>query len=388
MNFFELIQTYHPDDVLARIEAKRPEDVERALGADRLREEELMALLSPAAEPFLERMAQKAHRITRQRFGNTILMYAPLYISNLCTNGCLYCGFNATNQVPRQTLTLDEAEREARVLHDRGFRHLLLVTGEAPKAVDNDYLAAVVRRLRPLFSSISIEVYPMDEAGYGQMVEAGVDGLTVYQETYDQALYAQMHPFGKKRDYAFRLLAPERGGAAGLRRIGIGALLGLGQFRVESFFTGIHALHLSHHFWRSHVSVSFPRMRPAEGGFSPLNPVTDRQFVQLLCALRLLMPDAGLVLSTRESAELRDNLLPLGITQMSAGSSTAPGGYASPEESTRQFNISDERSAEAVERMIKSQGYEVVWKDWDRAFLDRPAPPAASDGTSSAVAMH
>lgn len=371
MSFIKEIQQYHPDDVLARIEAKGAGDVERALQSERLRPEDLMALLSPAAEPYLEQMAQKAHRLTLQRFGNTILMYAPLYLSNLCTNGCLYCGFNATNQVPRQTLTLDEAEREARVLHDRGFRHLLLVTGEAPKAVDNDFLAAAVRRLRPLFSSISIEVYPMDQAGYGQMVEAGVDGLTLYQETYDPVLYEKMHPFGKKRDYTFRLQAPEGAGEAGMRRIGIGALLGLGHFRVEGFFTGLHALYLSHRFWRTHLSVSFPRMRPAEGGFSPLNPVSDRKFVQLLCALRLLLPDAGLVLSTRESAELRDNLLPLGVTQMSAGSSTAPGGYASPEESTRQFNISDERSVEEVTQMIRSKGYEAVWKDWDRAFLDK-----------------
>jgi 2-iminoacetate synthase len=371
MSFCEQIQQYRPDDVLARIMAKNAGDVERALHSERMRPDDLMALLSPAAEPYLEQMAQKAHRLTLQRFGNTILMYAPLYLSNLCTNGCLYCGFNATNKVPRQTLTIDEAEREARVLHERGFRHLLLVTGEAPTAVDNEFLAAVVERLKPLFSAIAIEVYPMDEAGYRQMVEAGVDGLTLYQETYDPVLYEKMHPFGKKRDYAFRLQAPEGAGEAGMRRIGIGALLGLGHFRVEGFFTGLHALYLSRKFWRTHLSVSFPRMRPAEGGFSPLNPVSDRQFVQLLCSLRLLLPDAGLVMSTRESAELRDNLLPLGVTQMSAGSSTAPGGYASPEESTRQFNINDDRTVEEVAQMIRSKGYEAVWKDWDRAFLDK-----------------
>lgn len=371
MTFLDTIGQHDYHDVLARIEAKTPADVERALAAPQQCLDDFQALLSPAAAAFIEPMAQRAHRLTVQRFGRTILLYAPLYLSNECTNGCRYCGFNAHNRVPRQTLTLDEVEREAQVLHDRGFRHILLVTGESPRAVDNDFLAAAARRLRPLFSAIAIEVYPMEEAGYRQMVEAGVDGLTLYQETYDRALYAEMHPFGRKRDYDFRLLAPERGGAAGLRRIGIGALLGLGSFRSEAFFVGLHALHLSRHFWRSHLSVSFPRMRPADGGFQPLHPVSDRDFVQLICALRLLLPDAGLVLSTRESAHLRDNLLPLGVTQMSAGSCTAPGGYAGGEGSTRQFTIDDDRTPAEFARMIRSKGYDPVWKDWDRAFLDK-----------------
>lgn len=371
MSFLETITTYDYTEVVARIEAKTAADVQRALATDRLRPDDLMALLSPAAEGALETMAQRAHRLTVQRFGRTILLYAPIYLSNECTNGCRYCGFNAGNRVPRRTLTLEEIEAEAQVLAGHGFRHVLLVTGEAPRALDNDLLAAAVRRLRPLFSSISIEVYPMEEAGYRQMVAAGVDGLTLYQETYDRRLYAEMHPFGKKRDFDWRLLGPERGGAAGLRRIGIGALLGLGQFRAEAFFVGLHALHLSRHFWRSHLSVSFPRIRPAAGGFAPLHPVSDRQFVQLICALRLLLPDAGLVLSTRESAHLRDHLIPLGITQMSAGSCTAPGGYASEEQSTGQFAIDDDRSPAEVSRLIRSLGYEAVWKDWDRAFLDQ-----------------
>ncbi|MBE0599221.1 MAG: 2-iminoacetate synthase ThiH [Desulfuromonadales bacterium] len=371
MNFLDQLTTYDYTDVLARIEAKSATDVERALAAERRRPEDLMALLSPAAEAYLEPMAQQAHRLTLQRFGRNILLYAPIYLSNECTNGCRYCGFNAGNRVPRRTLTLEEIEAEAQVLHRHGFRHVLLVTGEAPRALDNDLLAAAVRRLRPLFSSISIEVYPMEEDGYRQMVAAGVDGLTLYQETYDRRLYAEMHPFGKKRDFDWRLLAPERGGAAGLRRIGIGALLGLGSFRAEAFFVGLHALHLSRHFWRSHLSVSFPRIRPAEGGFAPLHPVSDPRFVQLICALRLLLPDAGLVLSTRESAHLRNHLIPLGITQMSAGSCTAPGGYTGGDDETRQFAIDDDRTPAQVSELIRSLGYEAVWKDWDRAFLDK-----------------
>ncbi|ALC17727.1 tyrosine lyase ThiH [Desulfuromonas soudanensis] len=373
MSFVDEINKYDPEQVRAGIAAKTVSDVERALSSERLRPDDFMALISPAAEGFLEAMAQKAHRLTRQRFGNTILLYAPLYISNECSNGCLYCGFNAHNRVPRRTLTLDEVERDARILHNLGFRHILLVTGEAPAKVGNDLLAAAARRIRPLFSSISIEVYPMEEAGYAQMVEAGVDGLTVYQETYDRALYSQLHPFGKKRDYDFRLLTPERAGAAGLRRIGIGFLQGLGDFRSDAFFTGLHALYLSRNFWRTQISVSFPRMRPAEGGFSPPSPVSDRSLVQLICAMRLLMPDAGLVLSTRESAALRDNLLPLGITQMSAGSCTAPGGYADGDRSTEQFAIDDDRTPAEVCALLRSRGYDPVWKDWDSAFLDRSA---------------
>jgi len=371
MSFLDVINLYKPAEVLDRIESKTAADVERALSAERLRPEDLQALLSPAAGEQLEALAQQAHRLTRRRFGNTILLYAPLYLSNECSNGCRYCGFNAANKVPRRTLNLDEMERDAKVLHDQGFRHILLVTGEAPGKFGDDELEAAVRRIKPLFSSVSLEVYPMSTEGYKRMVDAGVDGLTIYQETYARDLYAELHPFGKKRDYDFRLLTPERGGAAGLRRIGIGALLGLGHFRSEAFFVGLHGRHLARRYWRSHLSVSFPRLRPAEGGFAPRVPVSDRSFVQLICALRLLLPDAGLVLSTRESARLRDNLLPLGITQMSAGSCTAPGGYADGEDSTRQFAIDDDRSPEEVCTMIRRQGYEAVWKDWDSAFLDQ-----------------
>jgi len=368
MTFQKTLDKYKLAEVEACIDAKRPADVEAALAAAHLGLDDFMALLSPAAAGYLEQMAQRAHRLTVQRFGKTILMYAPLYLSNECTNGCRYCGFNAHNKVPRRTLTLDEIESEAKVLQERGFRHLLLVTGEAPKAADTGYLAAATARIRPLFSSMSIEVYPMEEAGYHQVIDAGIDGLTLYQETYDRDLYAEMHPFGKKRDFDYRLRAPEHAAAAGMRRIGIGALLGLGRFRVEAFCTGLHALHLARHFWRTHLTVSFPRMRPADGGFQPLHPVSDRDFVQLICALRLLLPDAGLVLSTRESSQLRDNLLPLGITQMSAGSCTSPGGYAEKDESGRQFAIDDDRTPAEVDAMLRSRGYDPVWKDWDNAF--------------------
>jgi len=374
VSFLTEFNSYNRTEIADRIAACRDTDVERALAAEHLRSAEFMALLSPAAIPFLERIAYKAHRLTQQRFGNTIQLFAPLYISNECTNGCLYCGFNAGNKVARRTLTLAEIEAEARILRQRGFRHIQLLTGEAPRSVDNDYLAAVVRHIRPLFSSISIEVYPMDETGYRQMVAAGVDNLTVYQETYDRRLYGELHPYGRKKDFDWRLTTPDRGGAAGLRSIGVGALLGLTDWRIEGFFVGMHARHLVRTWWRSRVNVSFPRLRPAGGGFEALAPVSDRALVQLLCALSLLIPDAGLVLSTRESACFRDHLLPLGITQLSAGSSTAPGGYGQGENGgDEQFAIDDDRDVEQVCAMLIKAGYDPVFKDWDRTFLDQEA---------------
>ncbi|TYO96381.1 tyrosine lyase ThiH [Geothermobacter ehrlichii] len=377
MSFLDIIQRFDPQQVGADIMACSASDVERALGAERLSDADFMALLSPAAENHLEELARKASRITRRRFGNTILLYAPLYLSNECSNGCRYCGFSADNRLPRRTLAPDEIEAEARVLADQGFQHVLLLTGEAPRAAGVDYLEAAVRRVRPFFSSIGIEVFPMSRQDYARLIAAGVDSLTLYQETYNPELYAEMHPYGRKRDFAWRLEAPERGAAAGMRRIGIGSLLGLGDFRTDAFFTGLHGRYLARHYWRSLLTISFPRLRPADGGFQPRVPVGDRQFVQLICAMRLWLHDAGLVLSTRERAELRDNLLPLGITQMSAGSCTAPGGYAQGEHEGQQFAIDDDRSPAEFAAMLRRRGFDPVWKDWDAAFQ-----PAAGKGAA------
>jgi len=369
MSFLDEFKKYDHKEVLNRIMGKTAQDVEQALNAERPSIEDFAALLSPAAENFLEPMAERSHRNTLQRFGNNIQMYVPLYISNICANSCVYCGFNVDNPVPRRTLSLDEIEKEAMELHRQEFRHVLVLTGEAPGVINNEYLTAAIRKIRPLFSSISVEVYPMDVAGYRSAVEAGVDGLTIYQETYDTDLYKELHVVGPKRDFKWRLETPERGCEAGIRRVGIGALLGLGNFYVETFFTGLHALYLAHKYWRTQVSVSFPRIRPAEGGFAPLYDVTDKQMVQGICAMRLLLPDCGLTLSTRESSRFRDNLIPLGITQMSAGSSTAPGGYVQKDDETGQFSIDDDRSPEEISRVVRAKGYEAVWKDWDAAFL-------------------
>jgi len=372
MSFQQQLEHYPQTEIRQKIATTTPEQIERALQQQRLSIDDFSRLLSPnITDSQLELMAERAHRITKQRFGRIILLYAPLYLSNECFNGCKYCGFSADNHFPRKTLTLSEIEREAKYLRTQGFRHMLLLTGEAPKVAGIDYLENAVKIIKKYCGSVSIEVFPMDTDGYQRMVAAGVDGLTVYQETYDPELYRQLHPYGPKSDYHYRLEAPERAGVAGLRRIGIGSLLGLGDSLSDVFYSGLHALYLARKFWRTQVTLSFPRLCPAEGGFQPNSIVDDRQLTQFICALRLLIPDAGLVLSTRESAELRNNLLPLGITQMSAGSCTAPGGYGEENHDAEQFSISDQRSPAEVENFLKSHGYEAVWKDWDGAFLTK-----------------
>ena len=373
MNFQQHLQQYPREQIRDRILAATPQQIDQALRRPRLSMEDFACLLSPQiSDEQLELMANRAHSITKQRFGRTILLYAPLYLSNECHNGCKYCGFSADNHLPRKTLSLAEIEREARLLRSEGFRHMLLLTGEAPESAGIDFLESAVQSVKSHCGSVSIEVFPMETEGYRRMVTAGVDGLTLYQETYDPELYQQLHPYGPKSDYNYRLQAPERAGEAGLRRIGIGSLLGLGECLSDVFYSGLHALYLARRFWRTQVTISFPRLRPAEGGFQPNSIVSDRQLTQFICALRLLIPDAGLILSTRESSELRDNLLPLGITQMSAGSCTSPGGYGDEDSHDgEQFAINDHRSPAEIAELLRARGYDPVWKDWDSAFLTK-----------------
>ncbi len=371
MSFYEVMQEYDWNEVLEEILGRDRRDVEKALGGSTMGMDDFMSLLSPAAEGYLEEMAQRANGITEQRFGKVISLFAPLYVSNVCTNQCRYCGFNASNVIERRTLDLEEVVEEAEHIHRMGFRHLLLVSGEAPKVVPPEYFAKIAGRLGELFSSIAVEIYPMTVEEYALLVKNGVDGLIVYQETYNRELYAELHPAGKKRDFHWRLDTPDRGGRAGLRRLGLGALLGLGDWRAEAFFLGLHARYLLKKYWMSHITVSFPRMRPAAGTYEPACPVSDRELVQMITALRILLPDAGLVVSTRENPDFRDHLIPLGITSMSAGSCTEPGGYTHAHEAEPQFQIADERPPDVFAGVIREKGYEPVWKDWDVAFLQR-----------------
>jgi 2-iminoacetate synthase len=347
-------------------------DVEAALGqpAGRYSLQRLLTLVSPAAANYLEEMARQAHELTLRRFGRTIQLYAPLYVSNYCVNKCLYCGFNTSHHFARTRLTLDEAMADAQVIAAEGFRHILLVSGEDTKAISTGYLAELAGRLRAQFASISVEVYPMEEDGYAAICRGGVDGMTLYQETFDRQAYARFHPSGAKADYDWRLGTHDRAARAGMRRLGLGVLLGLSDWRLETLALGEHATYLMRNYWRTQVSFSFPRIRPATEVQREMftHSPSDAEMVQMMLALRLCFGDAGLTLSTRERAEFRDRLLKLGITQISAGSKTSPGGYTTHTGSTEQFKIDDDRTAAEVAEMIKAQGYEAVWKDWDPAF--------------------
>ncbi len=368
MSSFTLIPEQAPEAIQQQLVNVTATDVQQSLAKSHLEPRDLMYLLSPAAEPFLESMAQKAFYLTRQRFGAIMKLYAPLYLSNVCINSCVYCGFNRRHRIDRRTLRLEEVEQQADYLANQGFQNILLVSGESPGQVPLDYLLACVERLRPRFPELSIEVYPLEQEAYARLAEAGLYGLVVYQETYLQPVYSLMHQAGPKKDYACRLATPGRGAAAGLRQVGLGVLLGLSDFRLDAYYLGLHARQLQKQYWRSAFGLSFPRITRAEGGFKTPSPVTDRQLVQMVTALRLFLPDAPFSLSTREPAGLRRHLLPLGFTQMSAGSCTAPGGYGHADKSGLQFEVEDNRSVAEISEELKSLGLEPVWKDWDGGF--------------------
>jgi 2-iminoacetate synthase len=350
----------------------------------------LHALLEPTGPAGLEAMAREAQRLTRQNFGRTMRMFAPLYLSNECVNNCSYCGFSRDNHaILRVTLSVEQVVAEARHLQAQGFRHILLVAGEHPRFVSSGYLQECLQALRAEVPTLALEVGPMEANEYAQMVEAGAEGLVVYQETYDREVYAQMHTAGPKKDYDWRVACPLRAYEGGFRRIGLGVLFGLSDWRLEALRLGAHLEYLQKHCWKAHFTVAFPRLRPAAGGFAPTHGFPDWALVQVLCAFRIVFPQVGVVLSTREPAALRDRLAPLGVTSMSAGSHTEPGGYtgAGAEDlhqtvrgkrveaqgaATRaegQFNIADERSPAEVAQVLSALGLDPVWKDWDPAIL-------------------
>ncbi len=359
-----------PDFPVLRRQLERctARDVERALGRGTCSQDDLIALLSPAADPFLTRMAARSRELTRVRFGRITQLYAPLYLSNYCINRCQYCGFSADNRIPRRALSLEEAESEAEILRQRGFQHILLVSGEAPGRLGVDYLEQVARRLRDKFASLSIEVQPLGTGDYSRLFRSGITGVAIYQETYDRQLYSRVHLAGPKCDFDHRLRTPARAAAAGMREIGIGALLGLADWRCEGIALGMHLAWLRKHFWQTGFTVSFPRLRPAAGEFAPLQEVSEKNLSQLIFALRIFDPDVGLILSTREEQRYRDGMLGLGPTRYSAGSCTAPGGYASGDHDGEQFSIGDRRSVEEVCAAIRDRGFDPVSKDWDREF--------------------
>ncbi len=348
-------------------------DVTRALarGAGERDLHDFAALLSPAAGARLEEIARAANHLTVRRFGKTVHMYAPIYLSNECLTTCTYCGFAKDLDIVRRTLSVAEALREARALTDRGFRHLLLLTGEHQKITGVDYLEQVLRALSRVVPQLSIEVQVWSEEEYRRLAAAGCDGVVIYQETYDRDAYRDYHVAGKKRDYDWRLAGPERAGRAGIRRLGVGALLGLhDRWREDAIATAAHARFLMKRFWRSEISVSVPRIRPSASGYVPRSAVSDRDLARLVCAFRLFLPNVAIVGSSREAAGFRDALVPLGITHTSAGSHTEPGGYTEPGEAEGQFEVNDTRSPEEVAAALAGRGFDVVWKDWDPAMRE------------------
>lgn len=351
-----------------------------------------LKLLEPLPDAALERLAARSAAATRRHFGRTMRLFAPLYLSNECINSCAYCGFSRENAIARVTLEIDQVEKEARHLAAEGFRNVLLVAGEHPKFVSGPYLALCLSRLAGIFPSLAIEVAPMETAEYLPLVRAGAEGLVVYQETYHRETYRRVHLAGPKKDFDWRLDCAERGHEAGFRRIGIGALFGLADWRFEAAALAAHLEHLQRTCWKSQLTVSLPRLRPAAGGYEPEHPLPDREFLQLVCALRVTFPAVGIVLSTREPAALRDLVAPLGVTMMSAGSHTEPGGYTGQGKenlhlvrrgkilgetcngsATEQFSISDSRPAAEVGGVLRKLGLEPVWKDWDAALAGTPA---------------
>lgn len=398
MSFVAEFNSLPLDALVKRSLATGVAAVRETAGKNKISLADFAALISPAGSEILETLGRRAHAMTQQRFGKTIRLFAPLYLSNECINNCSYCGFSRDNPILRVTLSLDEMRREAQALKEQGFRNILLVAGEHPKFVSNHYLRDCIAALHPDWPSISLEVGPMETEDYRPLVAAGADGLVVYQESYDRKVYAEMHTAGPKRNFDWRLETPERAYAAGFRRLGISPLYGLADWRFEALAVAAHADYLLRNCWKAALTISTVRIRPCAGEFEPLTRLSDRELAQLICALRLMFPDVGIVLSTRETPKLRNGLIPLGVTMMSAGARTEPGGYTGagrehihqtvrgkmvelasgasewapqeghPTNATGQFNVGDERRPQEIADLIRQLGYEPVWKDWDAAL--------------------
>lgn len=363
MDFYDYIQPYQTFDFHGFLEKATGRDVQRVLGKPSLDPLDFLTLLSPAAVPFLEQMAQRAHAETIRQFGRVIFMFAPLYLANYCVNRCAYCGFNAGNHIRRSALELEQVEKEAAAIASTGMRDILFLTGESRKISPPSYMKDCVDILRKHFTNIALEVYPLETEEYAMLCEAGVDGFTMFQECYNEKRYGEVHLGGPKTNFRYRLDAPERACKGGMRTVGIGALLGLYELPSEAFFTALHAYYLQHKYDACDFAVSLPRLCPHVGTFQPYSIVTDRDIVQIMTALRIFLPRLGITVSTREEPTFRTNLIGLGVTKMSAASSTEVGGYAE-HTSDDQFDVSDKRSVAEVCASIRQKGWLPVFKDW------------------------
>lgn len=369
--FYDELKKYSWDATTEAVASKTADDVRRALTKERLDIDDFMALISPAAAPFIEDMARLSHEYTLERFGKTISMYIPMYVSNACTNHCIYCGFNHHNPLTRVTLTLDQVKAECEAIRKLGpFENLLIVSGEFPRLNGVDYLEQVLQVARPYFNNLTIEVMPMKERDYYRLTQSGLNGVVCFQETYNEANYRTYHPRGMKSIFEWRVNGFDRMGAAGVHKIGMGVLIGLEDWRTDVTMLARHLLYLRKKYWRTRYSINFPRMCPAEGGYQPKVVMTDRELAQLTFAFRLFDHDVDISYSTREKPSFRANMMKLGVTSMSAGSKTEPGGYVSTPDALEQFEVSDNRTPLQVAEEIRSLGYEAVWKDWDKTFDD------------------
>lgn len=367
--FSDEIKRYDWDDTTRAINSKTARDVEIALSKEHLNIDDFMALISPAAEPYIENMAQLSHKYTMERFGKTISMYIPLYVSNACSNYCVYCGFNHNNPMQRTTLTMEQVKAECEAIRRLGpFENLLIVSGEFPSVNGVDYIEKVLQTARPYFNNLTIEVMPMKENDYYRLTQSGLNGVVCFQETYNEVNYKKYHPKGMKSIYEWRLNGYDRMGAAGVHKIGMGVLIGLEDWRTDVTMLARHLQYLRRNYWRTRYSINFPRMCPSEGGYQPKVVMSDKELAQLTFAFRLFDHDVDISYSTRENPAFRANMMRLGVTSMSAGSKTEPGGYATSPDALEQFEVSDDRTPLEVANEIRALGYEAVWKDWDKIF--------------------
>lgn len=367
--FYDELKKYDWDETTEAISKKTYVDVERALRNPHPTIDDFMSMISPAAERYIEPMAALSHRYTLERFGKTISMYIPMYVSNACTNHCVYCGFNHNNPLERVTLTPDQIKAECEAIRRLGpFENLLIVSGEFPKLNGVDYLEQVLKIARPYFNNLTIEVMPMKARDYKRLTECGLNGVVCFQETYHEENYKRYHPRGMKSIFEWRVNGFDRMGEAGVHKIGMGVLIGLEEWRTDVTMMARHLLYLRKCYWKTRFSINFPRMCPAEGGYQPKVVMSDRELAQLTFAFRILDHDVDISYSTRENPKFRAHMMKLGVTSMSAGSKTEPGGYVSTPEALEQFEVSDQRTPLQVAEEIKSLGYEAVWKDWDKIY--------------------
>lgn len=366
----EAIDSDIMDQVLTQMNAFDPNqytelDVKAALNAETCSVENFKALLSPAAMPFLEEIARKAQAETRKHFGNSVMIFTPLYIANYCENYCIYCGFNCHNKIKRAKLNAGEIEKEMKTIADSGLEEILILTGESPKMSDVKYIGEACKIARKYFKVVGLEVYPMDSKDYAYLHECGADFVTVFQETYNSEKYKTLHLGGRKRIFPYRFNAQERAIMGGIRGVGFAALLGLDDFRKDAFATGMHAYLLQRKYPHAEIAFSCPRLRPIINN-DKINPkdVHEPQLLQIICAYRIFMPFASITISSRECARFRDNIVQIAATKISAGVNVGIGGHTGEEKGDEQFEIDDGRTVDEIYHMIQKNGMQPVMTDY------------------------